>query len=156
MEAKTIRRAIGAATACAALGVALLALPACQFESSKSLTFKVTTGDDVKVTLDTSDGYDLGSDGSTFTVSKDGEAILQSSWEVPETAEEYMDSLDSEGVYTEPIEVGDHTGIIWSAEGSAGAERDALIDLGGDTYVVIASLDPAMEDALERLTFEVE
>lgn len=156
MEAKAIRRAVGAAAACAALGVAMLILPACQFESSKSLTFKVTTGDDVKVTLDTSDGYDLGSDGSTFTVSKDGETILQSSWEVPETVEEYMESLESEGIYTEPIEVGDYSGIAWSAEGSAGTEYDALLDLGGDTYAVIASLDPAMEDVLERLTFEVE
>lgn len=156
MKAKAIRRAVGAAAVCAVLVVAMFALSACQFESSKSLTFKVTTGDDVKVTLDTSDGYDLGSDGSTFTVTKDGETILQSSWEVPETAEEYVDSLDSEGIYTEPIEVGDYTGITWSVEGSAGTEYDALIDLGGDTYVVIASLDPTMEDALERLTFEVE
>lgn len=62
---------------CTILFVSLLLaliLTACQ--SSMSYSFDIENGDTVKVTLDTSDGYQLSQKDGSITVSKDGKDIL--------------------------------------------------------------------------------
>ncbi|NLC78986.1 MAG: hypothetical protein GX683_04595, partial [Ruminococcaceae bacterium] len=44
--------------------------------SSKSYTFDVSTGDKIKITLDTSDGLDLSQLNGQFWVSRDGVDII--------------------------------------------------------------------------------
>lgn len=49
---------------------------ACSTNSSKAYTFKVDTGDQVKVELNTADGYDITSD-LPFVISKDNKTLSQ-------------------------------------------------------------------------------
>lgn len=56
------------------VGVILLTLTGCT--TTKSYVFSVETGDQIKIELNTTDGYDLSSD-LPFTISKDGETLSQ-------------------------------------------------------------------------------
>ncbi len=60
----------------AALIGALLLMVGCTFKTSISYTFSVDTGDQVKVTLDTTDKYSMTSK-VPFTISHHGEACMQ-------------------------------------------------------------------------------
>lgn len=62
--------------------------------TSKSYTFKVETGDKIKVELKTNDKYDIDSN-IPFTISKDDEKITQGIFIKVSAYEEYETSINS-------------------------------------------------------------
>lgn len=151
---KTTRNRI-AILLCAALLVMLLA--GCQ--SSQSLTFKIENGDIIKVTLDTSDGYNLSQEDGVFTVQKDGEDLLNG---IFLTAEGY--DAKANAVLTSPdatiLEASPEdspTKFLYQFEGDAGTETDLLFKVdGAETGVIIGSLYSLeeIEGVFKQLTFE--
>ena len=135
-------------------GVMLL----CGCETSKSYTFTVSTGDDIEVKLDTTNGLDLKQEDGTFAVTdKDGNYILQSAWYQAEIFDQYKEQLaDAEG--TENIEMTDDM-IVWDfvSEGSP-AEHDRICRLSDKTAVLIGSqADKDTADAaFDALTLTIE
>ena len=75
------------------MGVALFALIGCT--TSKSFTYNVSTGDMIKVELDTSDGYDIASD-LPFTISKDDKTLSQGDFITLDGYKQYMEAVDSD------------------------------------------------------------
>ena len=142
--------------------VLLLAmLPGCHFTSSKSYTFSVETGDSIKVTLDTSDGYALSQENGMFSVSSGEETILQGIFLLEETYEQYMElSETADGIIVlEEDERKDVSYLFYEFVGEAGTENDFVIFVkDSGTGVLIGSLAgrDAAKAAFDRLTFSCE
>ena len=64
-------------------------LAGCSVTKTKSLTYEVETGDNIKVTLDTSDGYSIQSD-LPFTITKDGTEIMSGTFVTDDGYEYYV------------------------------------------------------------------
>ena len=62
---------------------------ACSTNSSKAYTFKVDTGDQVKVELNTADGYDITSD-LPFVISKDNKTLSQGTFITADDYDSYV------------------------------------------------------------------
>lgn len=75
----------------AVISIIALLLVGCSGEAkiSKTYTFSVTTGDKIKVSLDTTGGYDLFGTGE-FVVTKDGEDILNGMFTTAEILSDYF------------------------------------------------------------------
>lgn len=74
----------------ALLVVTALLLVGCT--TTKSTTYSVETGDSIKITLDTSDGYDIDTK-NPFTISKDEETISSGTFITLDTYEQYLDAV---------------------------------------------------------------
>lgn len=126
-------------------GLVLFACVLCGCDTSKtmSFTFTVGTGDVIKVTLDTSDGFLLSQADSGYVVTKDGDNILQAVFVDQESYQQYMDAVTTqEGVMIN--RQGSENGITftsYSYNGKAGMENNFIIWIDGtDTGVVAGSL----------------
>lgn len=75
--------------------VLLLSLAGCN--SSKAFTYSVETGDSVKVSLDTSDKYDMTSD-LPFAISCDGEMFSQGLFITAENYSQYVDVVNTDEI----------------------------------------------------------
>lgn len=64
-------------------------------KTSISYTFSVETGDSVKITLDTSDGYSMTSD-LPFAISKDDETLSQGTFITADTYYMYVDAVNTQ------------------------------------------------------------
>lgn len=75
----------------------LLGLTGCNFarKSSVTYTYKVDTGDNIRVTLNTTDKYDLTSE-LPFTISKDGEKLTQGAFANAETFDQYSEAVKTD------------------------------------------------------------
>lgn len=137
----------------------LLGLTACH--SSKSFTFQIDNGEQVKVTLNTTDGYDLTQEDGTFAVEEDGKTILYGRFLKPEGFALYQEEMSKQKnaklVTLEPAD--SPTLCIYTFDGSAGPEVDYLMKLdGGETVVYLYTTKTAAEaeKLVELLTFEFE
>lgn len=146
-------------TVLACMTAAMFALTGCS--TNMSYTYKVGTGDEVKVTLDTSEGLVLENEDSGFSVTKDDDTILQGIFVDEDTYEVYRDSVKADDT-AEIVEEDSANGITWiyyHFDGASGMESDfiAFID-GSSTGVIIASLEDAdtAEAAFDSLSFSVE
>lgn len=126
--------------------------------SYMSYTFKVSTGDEIKVKLDVSDGYELSQKDGQFYVEEDGELLLTGIF----TTEEYWD------YYTENIPVaegckvikegkisGENEGIIYTVED----ETNAILHVeDSDTYVLMGGVVDSedVQDVIDSLAITVE
>ena len=131
---------------------------ACSSHSSESLTFNVETGDQIKVSLDTTNGYKLSQNDGTITVEKDGETILQGVFVTPEQFSEYDSSINS----TFGVDILEHKSeaplfYLYQVEGESGTETDFLAQIDGAQAGVIFGSLSSLEDAkaaYNALTFE--
>lgn len=64
------------------------------FHSSKSFTFNVTTGDMIKITLDTSNGFDIDAN-LPFTISKDGNSLSQGTFITENGYQQYINTVNN-------------------------------------------------------------
>jgi len=126
--------------------------------SYMSYTFKVSTGDEIKVKLDVSEGYELTQKDGQFYVEEDGERLVTGIF----TTEEYWD------YYTENIPVADgceiikeddlcggNDGLVYTVE----EETNAILHVdGSDTYVMLGSIADSDDviDVIESLIITVE
>ena len=136
---------------------AAMALGACSFSTTMSYTFTVSTGDEIKVSLDTTDGYWLAEEDSTFSVEKDDEVVLQGIFLNEEMYNEYMDRAKSGDitVISEGSQ-GDNPYFYYQAEVSSGTTNQILLWINdSQTGIMLASLSPRedVEPAFERLSF---
>ena len=76
------------------VGIMMLALTGCT--TNKSYTYTVETGDKVKITLNTTDGYDLSSD-LPFAISKDGNTLSQGTFIQESYYEQYVNAANTQG-----------------------------------------------------------
>ncbi len=91
----------------------------CRTKSSKSYTFTVDNGDKIKITLDTSDDYDISSD-LPFAISCDGEILSQGSFILSDAYEQYVSVVESDE-NAELLDSGTKDGheyIFWCYNGS--------------------------------------
>ncbi|MBQ8296713.1 MAG: hypothetical protein IJX77_02900 [Ruminococcus sp.] len=138
----------------AAAAAVCVCFAGCESRSSASLTYKVETGDSIKVTLDTKDNdYSLKSEDNTFIVKEEDEIILQGIFLTMDSYYDYETVIWETGINIDSED--DY--IFYQYNGDAGMESNFLIQVpDSDTGVIIASLedaDDAME-AFEKLKFE--
>lgn len=118
-------------------------LTGCASSRSMSITFAVGTGDNIKVTLDSSDGMGLRQSGNGFAVSKDDEDILQAFFVEESVYLQYIEVVNTqEGVTVnqEKTENGIKY-LSYSYNGEAGVENNFIVWIEGtSTGVVVASL----------------
>ena len=75
------------------VGIMLLALTGCT--TTKSYTFKVETGDEIEVKLNTNDGYDITSD-LPFSILKDEETLSQGTFITIDQYNQYISSVNND------------------------------------------------------------
>lgn len=140
------------------LSVTLLA--ACSTHSSKSYSFQVETGDTVKVTLDTSEGYSLSQSDGHFTVSLDDEAQLEGIFVTKDMYDQYMAAVAaSDATIITEDEQGGNAFLFYELEGQSGTETNFIVWLkDSDTGIVIGSLagQEKARTAFDRLTLTAE
>ena len=130
------------------LALVLAALCACS--SSTSYTFKVATGDDVEVKLDTSDGLDLeaGSEDYDFTVVQDGEELLNGSFIYASGVNDVIEQLESSGFTVQNhVEVEGASGDLYAYVPVTGPEQDVIVLLVNEssTGVVLESTEAEVD-----------
>lgn len=129
--------------------------------TSMSYTYKVGTGDNVEVKLDTSEGLMLENEDEGFSVTEDDETILQGIFIDEDTYDFYVEMVKiADGV--ENIEEDSANGLTWlyyEFDGNAGKESNyvAWID-GSDTGIIMGGIEGsrAAKKAFNSLTFTVD
>lgn len=134
--------------------VLLLSLAGCN--SSKAFTYSVETGDSVKVSLDTSDKYDMTSD-LPFAISCDGETFSQGLFITAENYSQYVEVVNTDETAA-LLDSGSKDGnqyIFWSYNDS---EYNYAILIGDSNTGMILANNVSEESAREcfnRLTVSV-
>lgn len=125
--------------------------------TSKSFTYSVETGDSVKVTLNSSGGYDLTSK-LPFTVSKDKEAQTMGTFIYSDAYDSYVEAATAQdGAML--LDSGTKDGmeyVFWSYNG---AEFNYAIRLNGsNTGIVLGNnvSESSAKDCFNRLSFELD
>ncbi len=136
--------------------LALLIATACMAgcTSYMSYTFNVSTGDAIKVKLDTSEGYSLSQADGQFYIKEDDELLVTGIF----TTEEYWDYYTENISLVEGAEVikedglcGDNDGLVYTYEG----ETNTILHVdGSDTYVMLGSI--ADSDAVLEIIESLE
>ncbi|MBQ1351130.1 MAG: hypothetical protein IIY71_00205 [Oscillospiraceae bacterium] len=138
-----------------AMFFAALILGGCS--TSKSFTFRVETGENVKVTLDTTNGLDLRqSDGQFTVVDKEGNALLDGMFLLGSMFEHYAAEIPSMANVTVNDARDDF--IYWDyTEEDGSKEHNRALKLSDNTGVIIGSLaeKAAGEEAYQALSFEI-
>lgn len=136
----------------------LLCVSACH--TSKSFTFQIENGEQIRITLDTTDGYDLVQEDGTFAVEKDDAYVLQGyflSEDGYQQKEELVlsaDFIDMKRMVPDE----DPMMYVYQHEGNAGVETNFLFRLKGvETGIIVGSLESFEEadKAFSLMTFEV-
>ncbi len=135
-------------------------LAACSFSTSMSYTFTVSTGDEIKISLDTSDGYRLTEEDSTFSVEKDDEVVLQGIFLDETMYNDYMERAKAADISVIAEDEKDgNPYFYYQTEVSAGTACQILLWIdGSQTGIMLASLSPQedVDPAFERLEFSKE
>lgn len=143
---------------CVALIMVLLC--ACNANTSKSFTFNVSTGDKVKVELNTTDGYDLKVEDSVFHACKGETTVVSGTFGTEEDWEYYCDALETD----ENADVIETTSskLLWKYNGEAGTEYDMILKVSDKTVVFVGGLiddetpESLVKDVVSRLTITLE
>jgi|GEM_PF-2001698 len=129
-----------------------LCLTACT--TSMSFTFTLDTGDNVKVKLNTTDGYKLSHENGNFHVSKDDANLLSGVFIIGDMYDDYETAMSEQGTL---IESGDNYNF-YAVEGESGTEHWYLVKLPTDNTALILGGNAGEENArtaYELLTFEL-
>lgn len=135
------------------IGIALITLTGCT--SSKSFTYKVETGDNVEVTLDTSDGYDLSSK-LPFTISKDGKSLSQGTFIKGSYYKQYVSAAETQG---QIIDRGSKDNIEYVFYSYDNSEFNYVINLKNSSTALLLGNNHSQEEAekcFELLSFAIE
>lgn len=148
------KKRVLAALLCCILSVLLTAC-----STYKTFTFNITNGEQMKVKLTTTKGYDISQKDGSVTVSKDGEDILFGSFLSSQEYEQYVASItSSEGVTileTRPEDAPVY--YFFQYDGAGGTETTFLFEIEeAETCAVFVSLAPRneAEEAFKLLEFE--
>lgn len=129
----------------------------CEFNSSKSYTFEVETGDRITIKMDTSKKYDLTSS-LPIEFSKDDEVLSQGTFATAETYDAYYQLVKSDSTCTIIEEKSNKNGEYFFFKTESG-EFDYIIKIKDSNTCFILGNDVSESSAKEvfkRLTFKVE
>lgn len=123
-----------------ALLLTVVCMAGCSASTHMSYTFNVSTGDAIKVKLDTSEGYSLSQADGQFYIKEDDELLVTGIF----TTEEYWDYYTESISLVEGAEVikedglcGDNDGLVYTYE----EETNAILHVeDSDTYVMLGSI----------------
>ncbi|MBP3707915.1 MAG: hypothetical protein J6J36_04840 [Clostridia bacterium] len=144
------------------IGLMLVLLTGCDSSSngvktSKSFTYNVETGDKVKLTLDTSDNYDLTSS-LPFTISKDDEDLTKGIF-LTEGTHEYYKNATKQGSNVKIIDSGSKDGIDYIFYNYKDTEFNYVIKIKDSNTGILLGNNVSEESAKEcfnRLEIECE
>lgn len=156
-----IRNSIGRGLSQAGLAIVLATTPfamaGCSTHLEQSLTFNVSTGDSVTVTVDAKPGYRITADGSTFEVSKgDEDAIVSGTFTQSSQFDMYKQAMDA-GTFDGTVETNGDDLLAWSYSDGDGEEHNRCVLVSDDTAVLMGSSADASEaeKAYQAITFSV-
>ena len=125
--------------------------------TTRSYTYSVETGDSVKITLDTSDDYEITSD-LPFVISKDGETLSQGTFITASAYQEYVGTIENqEGVQL--LDSGTKDGIEYIFWSDQDAEYDyAILIEESETGIILGNnvSEDSAKECFERLHFEIK
>lgn len=137
-----------------------LLLCGCSAYANKSYTFHVSTGEQIKVTLNVKTGYSLSQKDGQFTIAdKDGNDILTGIFLLEGYTASYRDVVDADQDATvlEDKSAGGITYLYYEYDGESGMEHNFIIDIDGAKTGVLLASQASEEEALRAfslLTFE--
>lgn len=135
----------------------LVVLVGCTVNTYMSYTYKVETGDNVKVKLTTNDGYTITPE-VPFSVNHNGETIAQGTFILGEYCEKYRTAAETqEGAkMMEEGTIGKNQYFAWSFENKEWSY--CIILPGGRTGVILSSnvSHAAAQEVFNRLKFTIE
>jgi len=141
--------------------ITILSLAGCTLNNTVSFTYAVDTGDRVKVTLNTEDGYTIGT-GNPFIISKDGEDILTCQFLSKVGYDYFTENLTDEFVKLQNghiIENGnkDNFDYTFYTVESKFIENNFFVKLNDQTSLIIGSLADETEakNCFDLLSFEI-
>lgn len=134
----------------------MLLCTACQFSTSKSFTFDVDNGDQIKVSLDTTGGFDLSSQ-APFGISQNGKVLSEGTFIYSEYYDYYVEVVDNDSD-AELLDSGTKDGnefIFWCYNDVE--YNYAILVRGSDTGVVIGNMvsEKSAKECFDRLTITV-
>ncbi len=138
----------------AALIGALLLMVGCTFKTSIGYTFSVDTGDQIKVTLDTTDKYSMTSE-VPFTISHHGDACMQGRFIPVNLFEQYVLAVKNDAKAT-ILDSGSRDGIQYLFWNYNNEEYNFVISVDNSNTGLLLSDTVSEESArecFERLSF---
>ena len=109
----------------------MLLCTACQFSTSKSFTFDVDNGDQIKVSLDTTGGFDLSSQ-APFGISQNGKVLSEGTFIYSEYYDYYVEGDEIPAWESEGATIGspkrDQNGniILYDADGNGSYKQSEI------------------------------
>lgn len=137
-----------------------LLLCGCSAYANKSYTFHVSTGEQIKVTLNVKTGYSLSQKDGQFTIAdKDGNDILTGIFLLEGYTASYRNVVDADPDATvlEDKSTGGITYLYYEYDGESGMEHNFIIDIDGAKTGMLLASQASEEEALRAfslLTFE--
>ena len=134
----------------------IIAVCLCACTTSKAFTFNVSTGESVRIELDTGDKYDMSTTGGDFAVSKGGVHILDGTFATKESWDYYCEAVEQDSA-AELVDKTDSS-LVWRYDAGEGAEYDTLTMVSENTGVFLAGLitdevpEDLIKEAISRLT----
>ena len=129
--------------------VCVMMLPGCSTQTNKSVTYKVDTGDSVKITVNTKEGYDITMD-VPFSVTKDDTAVITGTFIYAEYYDVYHEVVNEEPTAV-LLDEGSRDGndyFFYSVEGNSGTEYNYVVMINdSSTAVIMGSLTGETEAA---------
>ncbi len=125
--------------------------------TTKSYTYDVETGDSIKVTLETSDGYDISSD-VPFVISKDDEELSSGTFITEAYIILYLNEVQNDEDAT-IIDKGENDEISYTFYSYNDEEFNYIIEIkDSDTGVLLGNPNSQKEaeEVFERLNFEID
>ena len=123
--------------------------------SSKSYTFNITNGEQIKVSMDTSNGYKLKQSDGSFIVKMKKEDVIQGVFILPAQKDQYIENVKSNS--DAKILQDDPHCFYWTINGTAGTEYNRIVTFDdAEACVLLASLtDKTLVDTTyQLLSFE--
>ncbi len=129
----------------------------CSTNTSKSYTFSIDNGDNIKISLNTADGYDISSD-VPFAISCDGETLSQGSFIFAEYYEQYADvvNTDEKAVLIDSGSKDGNNYVFWCYDNS---EYNYVIMVDDSNTGIIlgnAVSEETAKECFNRLTISAE
>lgn len=125
--------------------------------TSKSFTWDVTTGDSIKIKLDSTGGYDITSE-LPFTISKDDTTLSQGTFITIDGYNQYMNAVDTDPT-ANVIDSGSKNGLTYTFYSVNNSEFNYIIKIdGSNTGILLGNPNSQAEaeEVFNRLTISKE
>ncbi len=139
------------------IGLCALLLVACDVTTSKAYSFNVETGDEVKIEMDTSGGYNITKE-IPFEISKDDEVISEGTFLSEDGVDYYEEAIDTDDD-VEIVDEGTKGEVSYIFYIYDDEQYNYFVTIkGAKTGIMLSSTvsEDDAKDVFERLTITVE